>query len=366
MFKLFNKKNKKPREALGLYVAGNELLWARVMREKVSTKSGKKEEQLHVYGHGIIALPEGSVRSGMIVPSQETLQALKVLRPHASLPVAMTVPAEETVIMELDIVVSADLVPDIRDEMIRQELTSAIARTTSLSVSDAVCQYEITRMQGGSCHIVASAYRHSTVAPMIQVLQTLGFRQLTTSMMPYSIMRMHHDTDHAYLLVVMEEHGTHVALIERHTVRRMVTVPIGKKHLRDTIQSFLSTSEAQANQIMDKYGLLPTHREPALLQELTNTASPMVRHLQSLYSHWHDSRQRAGTSDLLLTDIVIAGSGAYIPGLADYLTSTLQLNTHLVDVWRLFPHMEEVIPEITWHEALRFAPAIAAAVEVVR
>jgi Tfp pilus assembly PilM family ATPase len=386
--KLLKKKKKKPREALGLYIAGNELLWARVIREKVSTKSGKKEEQLHVHGHGVIALPEGCVRAGMLVESQETRQLLKTLRPYLHTPVVMTVPPEETITFELNIPFDSAIAPDARDRVVREELTSAIGHMTNISVHDAVCHYEITRLQATSCHVVATIYPRSSTHDTMRILQATGFHSVSMATMPYSLMRMHHDTDHAYLLVVIEDHGSHIALIDSHTVRSLVTLPLGKKHLRDTIQSFLSTSEAQANQIMDKYGLLPTHREPALLQELVHTLSPVVNQLQSYYRQWHDTRisspspsslstslsspsslstsSASGASERLLTDIVVAGSGAYIPGLLEYLTSSLHLKAHAVDVWRLFPHMEEVIPEITWHEALRFAPAIAAAVEVVR
>jgi hypothetical protein len=108
-----------------------------------------------------------------------------------------------------------------------------------------------------------------------------------------------------------------------------------------------------------------THREPELLVALHNTLSPVKKSIEDVLESWQGIYKHQ-TENSPVVEMVVLGEGAYGKGVLDYLRRISSLETRHLNVWRLFPEVHNVVPEIDWYDALRFAPAIAVALEKIR
>jgi Tfp pilus assembly PilM family ATPase len=177
---------------------------------------------------------------------------------------------------------------------------------------------------------------------------------------------MHTDESHALLLLSISREESHIALIAAGKVQKIERHPIGSESLVRSIMSFLRVDAEEARKIYERHGILRTHREPALLENLVGELSPVVQNLLTTYRGWYADEYSDQIERLPIADIVIFGEGAHMKGLLEHIRNATRVPARYVHVWRLFPQVHDVVPEIDWQDALAFAPAIAIAVEGMR
>ena len=105
------------------------------------------------------------------------------------------------------------------------------------------------------------------------------------------------------------------------------TVACGSELLTTAIAQELGVTEKEATLIKAKYGLGLSKKQAQIEKALSPTLSLLVKEIKRTVryyeEHAHDKRK--------ISQVVIAGGGANMPGLAEYLTSNLRLAVRSFD-----------------------------------
>jgi len=105
------------------------------------------------------------------------------------------------------------------------------------------------------------------------------------------------------------------------------TVACGSELLTAAIAEELNVTEKEATLIKAKYGLGLSKKQAQIEKALTPTLSLLIKEIKRTVryyeEHAHDKRK--------ISQVVIAGGGANMPGLVDYLTSNLRLAVRAFD-----------------------------------
>ncbi len=105
------------------------------------------------------------------------------------------------------------------------------------------------------------------------------------------------------------------------------TVACGSELLTAAIAKELNVTEKEATLIKAKYGLGLSKKQDQLEKALTPTLSLLIKEIKRTVryyeEHAHDKRK--------ISQVVIAGGGANMPGITDYLTSNLRMAVRAFD-----------------------------------
>ncbi len=343
------------RVVLGITITNDRVLWARLVMNNGGT--------LSIQGHGRIALPAGVVVGGSIQNPHELVRALLPLRVHHLVPVACALPAHYTQVFKLSVPLE---VGRDAEQSIQTAITDYIMHVPEMVPEDAVCEYEIMHNSETHISVHGTLYARSRADAYRLLLGQAGFREIETYSLPASLAHMHGDGAGPYIMLDIGVTETHIALVVGTRVAFIKTVPVGEENLLNTIQSYVHVSPEEARKIYKRYGIMHTHRESALRGALHKALVPITDTIQSIIDTWQDSTYTHQTERGTLSEIVVLGEGAHMKGLLDYLYRTSRLGARHINVWRLFPEIQDLIPEVDWYDALRFAPAIAVALEKIR
>jgi type IV pilus assembly protein PilM len=107
------------------------------------------------------------------------------------------------------------------------------------------------------------------------------------------------------------------------------TVPGGGEVFTDRIRDKLGVSESEAHIIKTKYGLGASKKQKEILAALDPVLSQLAQEIRRMIRYYEE---RYG-GERKITQVITLGGGANMPGLSDWLTSTLRLAVRTCDPW---------------------------------
>lgn len=109
------------------------------------------------------------------------------------------------------------------------------------------------------------------------------------------------------------------------------TVPGGGDTFTELIAKKLSVSGREADIIKTKYGLSLSKKQKEITESLETILSQIVKEIRRVI-RYYEERSDEGKK---IGQVVALGGGANMPGLSDYLTSSLRLPVRLCDPWQV-------------------------------
>jgi type IV pilus assembly protein PilM len=107
------------------------------------------------------------------------------------------------------------------------------------------------------------------------------------------------------------------------------TVPGGGEIFTNRIKDALRVTPAEAHIIKTKYGLGASKKQKEITAALDPVLSQLAQEIRRMIRYYED---RYG-SERKISQVITLGGGANMPGLSDWLTSTLRLAVRACDPW---------------------------------
>jgi type IV pilus assembly protein PilM len=120
------------------------------------------------------------------------------------------------------------------------------------------------------------------------------------------------------------------------------TVNSGGDTFTEKIKQALDVTEAEAKIIKDKYGLGLSKKQHEINKAVEPILNDIVRELKRVIRYYEE--QFDSDSKQSIKQIVTMGGGANMPGLNDYLTSSMRLAVRHSDPWQYFDFNKLEIP----------------------
>ena len=107
------------------------------------------------------------------------------------------------------------------------------------------------------------------------------------------------------------------------------TVSGGGEIFTNRIKETLGVSQSEAHIIKTKYGLSASKKQKEIVAQLDPVLSQLAQEIRRMIRYYED---RYG-SERKISQVITLGGGANMPGLSDWLTSTLRLAVRTCDPW---------------------------------
>lgn len=108
------------------------------------------------------------------------------------------------------------------------------------------------------------------------------------------------------------------------------TLPGGGDSFSNIIAELLKVTKQEAHIIKTKYGLGVSKKQQEITAGLTPLLNQLVKEIRRMIRYYEE---RSGTN-AKIAQIVTMGGGANMPGLSEYLTSTMRLPVRMCDPWQ--------------------------------
>lgn len=322
----------------------------------------KNNQGVFVYMFGEQYFSQGTMSEGKIIHPQVVVQALHHLKKKYHLEnVHVVLPEEQSFVFQTT-VTKGDSSSEIQ-AIIEDHIVSYLKLHTKLPVSDVVCEYDITGQRDDDYDVSVWATPRAIIDSYIQVFRQAELEPVSLEFGSHMVSRacLEDAGKETCLLVDFGNQKTHIAVAEEGIVVHSVTVPVGEAVLTPKIREFLNTSVAEAERIKKKYGLLRTHKEPALLSELFHELSPVRDYLDRLYITWQ--RDFAGKNPI--KRVVLHGEGTGVAGLRDHISRATSIPTEYAHVWRKVTLPTDRAPEISFEDSLKYATVLSCALHAM-
>jgi type IV pilus assembly protein PilM len=286
-------------------------------------RSGKSAPNLVRVGE--VALPLGAVRDGEVVQPTTVSQALRQLWSRAkfeSKDVVIGVGNQRVLVRDLDL-------PAMPLAQLKTSLPFQVGDMLPMSADEALLDYypigEIEGAQGRMYRGMLVAAQRDTVTSNVLAVEGAGLRPVMVDLNGFALLRSLARGEYAQPTAAFVDIGATITtvVIAAGGVPRLVrSLPSGGHHVTAAVASALNVAAPEAENLKREIGVgfsVPPDRQPAAeaIGQVVRTLAESVRNTFVYYQ----SNTPGATIDVL----VLAGGGAHLPGLGQYMSSATRL-----------------------------------------
>lgn len=324
-------------------------------------------EGVFVYLFGEQYFSKGVMQDGKIINPESMTHTLEAVQKTYTLnKVHVVLPEEQSFVFNTTVTSSED--SDELQAIIEDHIVSYLKLHTKLPVKDLVCEYDITGQENEAYEVSVWVTPRAIVDAYVEVFESAGLDPVTLECGSHVVTNacLGKEEDETCMLVDFGNTKTNVAVTNKGNVVHSATIPVGEHVLTPKIQEFLDIPHSEAEKIKQKYGLLRSHKEPALLTELVHEISPVRDYLDRLYIDWLTTPHAAKKDKTPITRVVLHGEGSHVVGLRDHMSQATSIPTEYLDVWKQVRLPEDRAPEVSFEDSLRYATALSCALHVMK
>ncbi len=288
------------------------------------------------------ATPPDSCRDGVITNFLDVAQSIKSLLRTANIRSTSAVAA----VTGPQVIVRQVQLPKMNEMQLRKSIHFEASKYISASVEDSIVEFEILEeLEGGEqMNVMLVAAPKELVESKVNVLEAAGLEPVAVDVEAFSIIRslVENRTDSDLLtktvaLVDMGASHTDVNIVSNGTFALTRSIPIAGESFTNAIKTLTGFSyedaermkfEMTAEDSIDRLSNLDGENKSwRVVQPLLDELLREIR--RSI--HYYQSQFPEGAEQAAVSEIVITGGTARMPGMASYVASKLNVPAELGD-----------------------------------
>lgn len=328
---------------------------------------GLKEtaEGLRVATWGEIPLESGIVTRGVIEDPARLSRALAHVKKTSGIEcINASLPEESGYVFGMP-------VPDPMDrEQVMNMIGFELEGRVPIAPSAAIFDYDATQKREESgIEIGVVVFPREFVDAYVSAFEAAGMCPMSFELEARSMARAIYrkGDDPVELLVDFGRKRTGFAVLRDGVPIFTSTVDVGGDTMTQAIMEKLGVSEKEASAFKDDHGLLPVpNASNPGLEVISVTAGALSDEIVRHFRYWDTRRNERGDRMTPVGRIVLAGGGANLRGLVDYVAARAQAPVERPNVWRNVCSFDEYIPPIDRASSLQFATVVGLALRSVK
>lgn len=312
-----------------------------------------------MYGERL--LQPGIIKDGDVAKPLELKEVLVEARHHFGLEhVSISIPDDKAYVFRAD-------VPDISDTLIRNNLELRLEEFIPLSASDAVFDFaklENSTEKAGFMTVGVTAISTGIVEHFSDVLWSAGLFPRSFKIESQAINQaiIPPGDPRTFLILNFGNSITNVAVVKNSVVLFTSTVAIGGDAFTTAIRKYFSVDLEEAEQIKEDGSFFKNKDNLDLFTSIVNTLSVLRDEINRVLVYWHEYQARVNESSGGKIDtILLCGRDAAVNGFREYLSSTMEINVEISNVWMNAFSFDAYVPQMTFRESLNYAAPIGLA-----
>lgn len=224
-----------------------------------------------------------------------------------------------------------------------------------------------TEELGNSYVATVFVYRREIVEAYSQAFQNAGIQPLSfeieTQASAYSVIPR--GDEGTYMIVDFGRSQAGLAIVSRGGLVFTSTLDVGGDDLNNAIIKTFSVSHDEAERMKNERGFINSEKNRELFTALVTTVAAFKDELNKHYLYWHTHEGGAGKRSPI-DKIILCGGNANLPGLPEYLTSTIGVPVSRANVWTNVNSLDDFIPLIDYRHSLEYATTVGLALQSLR
>lgn len=321
----------------------------------VEIRTTSKGLRLGKYGKENI--PQGILQSGKIIDTEGLKKIIKSLRSKTTTQyVRMALPEEQVYLFSLRI-------PKVSAKQAETTIQFSLEEHIPIPATEAVFDYECIKDGETNMDFIVVACSAQTIDSYLSVFEGTGFVPLSFELEAQALARalVKKDEKKVSMIVDIGETRTGICVVENENVVLASTVEIGGANLTDLIQKKLGVARDMAEKWKREFGLESHVEAPELPETIMGSIGTLRDEINKLYVYWNTHKDENEEKRDVINEIYLCGGESALPGLAEYLTSTLGVIVNLGNPWINVTDINDYIPEINQKDSLAYATAIGLA-----
>jgi type IV pilus assembly protein PilM len=281
-----------------------------------------------VIGYGEMAFDQSCVVDGVIIKHQELAASVQKLFQHSLIGdittrrVVLSVPTSRAFVR------SAEL-PELSETELKQAVGTEVEQYIPAAAESLYVDYSSVQTKDNKWAVFIVAMPRKVVDSYLLLCELLGLEPVVVQTSSSAGAHLFARDEQSNLPSVLVDFGSHSADITVYDKNPTVsgTVACGGDQITKLIQDALDVTEREAVIVKTKYGLGYSKKQKQIEAALAPTLDQLIKEIQRSV-RYYDERSR---SKHKISQVVIMGGGANMPGLADHLTSALRIPARALD-----------------------------------
>lgn len=223
--------------------------------------------------------------------------------------------------------------PPVEEKDLKEAIRLEIEQSIPVPYAELYVDYETSKnAANGTYEVLIAAAPRRIVDSYMTLFKALDLEAVLLETTINSVARIvgYADrTDTPTLIIDFGSISSDLAVFDR-TIRVTGTADWGGETLTKEIAKALGVSAHQAQTIKTRYGLDASKKQAEITKALKPVLNRLISEIKRISRFY---AERAG-EEKSITQIVVVGGGANLPGLSAYLTDSLRLPTRLVNPWQ--------------------------------
>ncbi len=288
--------------------------------------AGKKK--CKVIGYGEASFDATSVVDGVVVKHEALAEAVNKLFNHNLIGDITTKRAAISLPIGRAFTRSIDL-PKMHDKDLAEAVKTEVEQYIPAAADDLYVDYSVLPRNNNKTTVFIVAMPRKIVDSHLQLMRMLGLETVLVQTTSSSGARLFGRDSQSDLPAVLVDFGSASADITIFDNGPTVsgTVACGGEEITKLISGALDVSEREAVIIKTKYGLALSKKQKQIETALEPPLNLLVREIRRTI-RYYEERAKSKRS---ISQVVIMGGGANMPGLTDYMTNALRIPVRSFD-----------------------------------
>lgn len=286
-----------------------------------------KKEPL-VVGYGKVEFDPSAIVDGVIVEPEKIGLAMKKLFSHSLIGdittrrAVVSVPISKTFTRSLDM-------PLLSDKDLAEAVKNEVEQYIPAAAEDLYYSYDRVRIGKNKSTIFIVAIPRKIVDSYVTLARLLNLEIVMLQTSSGAGANLFSRDSHSDLPTVLLDFGTRsadITLVDKNPIVSG-TVPCGGEQITQLICEKLKVTPREAMIIKTKYGLSYSKKQSQIVDALSPILAQLSKEIQRTIRYYEERTKSKKT----VSQVVIMGGGANMPGLADYLTNHIRLPVRAFD-----------------------------------
>lgn len=311
--------------------------------------------EVFIYGEEFIE--PGALVQGKIINTDLFKKALYNIKERFNFKFArVSLPEEQVYLFTIEI-------PKMDPSEIRTSIELQLEDHILISSVEAYMDYDLISQTDKTFILQVAAIPTEVADQYFNVFEELGIIPVSFELESQALARavVPKNDKNTYMLVDYGNSRTGISFIQDGVVAYTTTVPLGGSDQTVKIQNAKKISYEEAEKLKRTSGLIVVDGENSVYDIILPSVSALRGEVYKHFLYWNTHKEDGQIEHRPINKILLCGGTANLPGLTDYLETSLQMSVEIANAWVNITDFSKYIPPINKEDSLAYATAIGLA-----